>query len=194
MVISVAALASILHLRLDLSIVLVVFCVGFSTSALVFFAALLASNFSAHSDLRAKRCLPCARWLGARLLVLSFSSYFIIFAVSWVMGRKTGRTTKNVYSCVTVSRSSQIFLCQTKTVCSWMGQNETSSGPLLCRNSTIVPTLRTTRTTTSCCRTCDRLKDRSLPPFHPPNVRPQKIIAGRTDIQANSGGSKRTRS
>ena len=45
MVISVAALASILHLRLDLSIVLVVFCVGFSTSALVFFAALLASNF-----------------------------------------------------------------------------------------------------------------------------------------------------
>ena len=27
-----------------------------------------------------------------------------------------------------------------------------------------------------------------------PNVRPQKIIPGRTDIQANSGGSKRTRS
>ena len=27
-----------------------------------------------------------------------------------------------------------------------------------------------------------------VPPFPPPNVRPQKIIPGRTDIQANSGG------
>ena len=32
----------------------------------------------------------------------------------------------------------------------------------------------------------------SVPPFPPPNVRLQKIIPGRTDIQANSAGSKRT--
>ena len=33
---------------------------------------------------------------------------------------------------------------------------------------------------------------RKVPPFLPPNVRPQKIIPGRTDIQANSGWSERT--